>query len=70
MDNVKNMNREKQIAESIEHLEQVMDESTRDAKTQEQVTNMALTGIMHNLMDISMTLAIIADELKEEEIWL
>ena len=60
------MNRKDEIKGSVEYLNHLIDISVKESITQEQVTNINLTAISHQLADISVTLAIIADKLEGE----
>ena len=62
------MKRKDEIKESIENLNHIMGIATREPETlaQEQITNLNLSAITHQLADISLTLAIIADKLGGE----
>lgn len=60
------MRRKDEIKESIEGITHIMDVVTKAELTQEQITNINLAAITNQLADISITLAIIADELGGE----
>ena len=60
------MNRKDEVKESIEYLNHIMDVFTKEPVIQEQITNYCLSAITHQLADISLTLAIIADKLGGE----
>lgn len=60
------MTRKDEIKQSIEYLDFLIDKINKANLNQDQVTNINLTGITHQLADISVTLAIIADKLGGE----
>ena len=61
------MTRKLEIEESIKNLSHIIDNISTEKKfSQEQLTNIHLMAITHQLADISVTLAIIADKLGEE----
>lgn len=60
------MSRKLEIEESIKNLNHIIDISTEKNLSQEQLTNINLAAITHQLADINLTLAIIADKLGEE----
>ena len=57
------MSRKDEINASIKYLNKIIELSTKEDVTQEQITNFNLASITHLLADISVTLAIIADKL-------
>lgn len=60
------MTRKEEVKESIRYLKHLIDGATDLDLSQEQITNVNLAGITHQLAEISLTLAIIADKLGEE----
>ena len=60
------MTRKDEIKESIEGLADVLDLTAKVSLTPEQITDINLSAIIHQLADISLTLAIIADKLGGE----
>ena len=60
------MNRQKEVVETIEELNKLI-EFSADLITEEQKNTLILTVINASLMQISETLAIICDKMKEGE---
>ena len=60
------MTRKDEVRESIRYLNHLIDEATDLGLSQEQITNVNLAGITHQLTQISLSLAIIADKLESE----
>lgn len=60
------MSRKDEIKESIEYLNNLIDMTTKESISQEQLINISLGAVTHLLADISVTLAIIADKLGGE----
>lgn len=60
------MNRQKEVAKTIEELNKLIEFST-DFMTEEQTKTLILTVMNASLMQISETLAIICDKMKEGE---
>lgn len=60
------MTRKLEIEESIKGLNHMIDISTEADLSHEQITTLCITMITHQLADISLTLAIIADKLESE----
>lgn len=58
------MNRKDEIKRSIEYLNHLIDMSTKENINQEQLTNINLAALLNQIADISVTLAIIADNLE------
>lgn len=58
------MNRKDEIKGSIEYLNHLIDISIKENLNQEQITNINLAALTHQMADISVTLAIIADNLE------
>jgi hypothetical protein len=56
------MSRQEEIKESIEYLNHSISISTKESMNKEQLININLAVIAHQLEDISVTLAIIADK--------
>jgi len=59
--------RKEEIKNSIDYLNNVINLATKESVTQEQLINLNLTALANQLADISVTLAIIADEMAESE---
>ena len=61
------MTRKEEIKNSIDYLNNVINLATKEIVTQEQLINLNLTALANQLADISVTLAIIADEMAESK---
>lgn len=61
------MTRKEEIKNSIDYLNNVMNLVTKESVTQEQLINLNLSALTNQLADISITLAIIADEMAESK---
>jgi hypothetical protein len=57
------MSRKDEIKASIEYLNHLISISTKESMNQEQLININLAALTHQIADISETLAIIADKL-------
>ena len=57
------MSRKSEIEKSIKNLNHIIDITTEEGLSQEQITNLGIAAITHQLADISLTLAIITDKL-------
>lgn len=60
-------NRQKEVAKTIEQLNDIIEFSTEFIISEEQKNTLILTVINASLMQISETLAIICDKMKEGE---
>ena len=60
------MTRKDEVKESVKYLNHLIDVAAKENLSQEQITNVNLAAITHQLAEISVTLAIIADKLGGE----
>ena len=60
------MTRKEEVKESVKYLNHLIDVAAKENLSQEQLTNVNLAAITHQLTQISLSLAIIADKLESE----
>lgn len=60
------MTRKEEVKGSVKYLNHLIDVAAKEKLSQEQITNVNLSVISHQITDISVTLAIIADKLGGE----
>ena len=61
------MSRVEEVKKIMEEINEMLEQATSMAVTQEAVSNMALMAINSNLSILSLTLALICDKMEEED---